>query len=127
MFLDTIALPADLNWSNEFNWSPIKAQQEYSLGGTLIVQQNQVTQGRSIVLESGDDVAWVQRDKILAIKSKLDTLGSPAMTLALADGRSYNVTFDWSTGEPFAATPLLPGKAPALTDYYKIVLKLIQV
>ena len=39
MQLDTIILPDDLLWINEFDWNPVEQSQERSLTGALIVQE----------------------------------------------------------------------------------------
>lgn len=123
--LDSVVLPA-LSWVDEFEWSSVKAQQEFSLGGGLVIQESQVTAGRPVTLESGEDYAWVQRSAVELLLTKLNTLGAPAMVLTLADGRVLNVKFDRSS-EPLKATPVLPWKGPAASDHYKVTLKFIQV
>lgn len=125
--IDAITLPPDLVWADELNWTPIKAQQEYSLGGTLVIQEAESLAGRPITLVSGEDFAWVQRFNVLALLAKASTLNNPTMLLTLGDGRAYNVKFDRSADDPVKAEALLPGKGPVGTDYYKITLKLIQV
>jgi hypothetical protein len=124
--LDAVQLPGDLIWTDELNWVSVKAQQDYSLSGGLIIQESIVTAGRPITLESGDESAWVERGALQAILVKAQTLNGPNMALTLGDGRVFSVRFDRS-GDVLKATPIQPGKLPAATDYYKITLKLIQV
>jgi len=34
-----IAIPDDLNWIDEYKWSPIIQSQEYAISGSLIVEE----------------------------------------------------------------------------------------
>jgi hypothetical protein len=124
--LDAVQLPGDLIWTDELNWVSVKAQQDYSLSGGLIIQESIVTAGRPITLESTEDSAWVTRSALQAIIAKAQTLNGPNMVLTLGDGRVFSVRFDRSS-DLLKATAVQPGKLSAATDYYKITLKLIQV
>ena len=50
MILDTITLPDDLLWINEFEWNPVKQTTKRSLTVALLVQEGQLINGRPIVL-----------------------------------------------------------------------------
>ena len=59
MQLDTITLPDDLLWINEFEWNPVKQNTERSLTGALLVQEGQLINGRPIFLSGNGEAGWV--------------------------------------------------------------------
>ena len=67
MLLDTVTLPDDLLWINEFNWNPIEQQANRSLSGALLVQEQTLLYGRSIILSGGQEVGWVKRSTVAEV------------------------------------------------------------
>lgn len=47
----TITLPTDLNWVDEFKWSPVIQSQEYAISGSLVVDDWVKLAGRPITLQ----------------------------------------------------------------------------
>ena len=45
----TLALPPDLDWPDEFSWSPIKTKVEPSITGSLIIDVGVLSAGRHFV------------------------------------------------------------------------------
>jgi len=126
MTLDDITLPDDLLWINEFDWNPVAQTTERSLSGALLVQEGQLSHGRSIVLSGNGEAGWVARKTVLELQ---DLIAAPdkAMTLTLPDLRQLNVIFDRSYGSPVAASPVLKEAYPTDNSYYYLSLKLITV
>ena len=59
MILDTITLPDDLLWINEFEWNPVKQTTERRLTGALLVQEEQLTtEGQSFSLAMARPVGF---------------------------------------------------------------------
>ncbi len=54
MILDTLTLPTDLIWIDEFDWTPVQQTQTYSITGALIIESGVKKAGREITL-SGDN------------------------------------------------------------------------
>ena len=79
---ETLNLPNDLFWEDEFSWSPTVSEHSYALDGTLIVEQATKRAGRPISLLAPPNMAWVSRatleklyyDGELLIHSKKGTL-----------------------------------------------------
>ncbi|MFK0570084.1 hypothetical protein [Endozoicomonas sp.] len=124
MQLDTITLPDDLLWINEFEWNPVEQNVERSLTGALLVQERQITHGRTIVLSGGNEAGWVSR---LTVKNlfALSKAANKTMSLTLPDGRQFSVIFDRSNGSPVEAQQVLPFAYPEDSDQYFLKIKLL--
>lgn len=121
--LASIPLP-DLSWLDEYDWSPVAVDTQYSLTGALIVQSGTRQAGRPITLEGGRDYAWATRNTVNLLRAKLEQPFAP-MTLTLADGRSFQVI--WAGAEPIKARPIVSRAAFDSTDFYSLTLSLMTV
>ncbi|WP_066016823.1 MULTISPECIES: hypothetical protein [Endozoicomonas] len=126
MILDTITLPDDLLWINEFEWNPVEQTTERSLTGALLVQEGQLLYGRPIVLSGNGEAGWVSR---LTVKSlfALSKAANKTMTLTLPDNRQFSVIFDRSNGAPVEAQQVLPFAYPEDCDHYHLKVRLITI
>lgn len=126
----TINLPEDIQWVDEF--LPWKVQQvtEYSLTGALIVHESAKLAGRPITLQSGSDFAWVTRETVDALRALEEVAGAANMTLSIptypTGTRDFTVRFRRDQA-PIEAAQLKHRTPPAPTDYYSLVLRLMQV
>jgi len=100
--LDTLDLPADLIWTDEFRWSPVAQKESVTLDGALVVQAMAQQTGRPITLAGGEDHAWVRRSLLAQLRALSVTPGLE-MTLTLNDGIARTVVF---TGERLTADPV---------------------
>ena len=125
MQLDTLTLPDDFLWVNEFDWSPVAQSVDRSLTGALMVFESEKAYGRSIVLGDGEN-SWLTRAQLDLLFTLSENL-THKMPLTLADGRSFTVVFDRSEGSPIEALPILPSTAPSPTDFYAVTLRLLTV
>ena len=126
MQLDTITLPDDLLWINEFEWNPVEQTTERSLTGALLVQEGKFAYGRPIVLTGGSDAGWVSRlivNNLFALSEK----ANKTMSLTLPDNRNFSVIFDRSDGAPVEARQVIPFAYPKDNDQYFITLRLLTV
>jgi len=125
-----ITLPEDLQWVDEF--APWKVAQvlEHSLTGALIVHESAKLVGRPITLQSGSNSGWAARSVVEQLQALEATANGVNMTLSVptheAANRTFTVRFRRDAGAIEAAQIklILP---PAPTDYYSLVLRLIQV
>ena len=125
MQLDTVTLPDDFLWVNEFGWSPVVQHTERSLTGALVVYEAQQSYGRSIVLGDGEH-SWLVRDQLEAL-FLLSAQPNRRMSLTLPDGRTFTVIFDRSDGGALEAYPIAPTAQPSGQDYYGVVIRLLTV
>lgn len=126
-----LSLPNDLLWENEFDWSPVLTDQEYSTTGTLFIDQWVKQTGRPISLRAGeDDMGWVKRPVAQTLVEWAATAGA-VFKLKFeypTDTREFDVIFDSTNGgQPVSATPVkkFPGHSP--NDEFRIAIKLIEV
>ena len=126
MILDTITLPDDLLWINEFEWNSVDQTTERSLTGALLVQEGQLTHGRPIVLSGNGEAGWVSW---LTVKNlfALSKAANKTMTLTLPDSRQFPVIFDRSNGAPVEALQVLPFAYPEDSDQNLLTLRLLTV
>jgi len=126
MFLDTVELPDDLEWVDEFTWTPIAQNVEYGATGALFIQESERQAGRTITLQGEEDMCWVTRETVLALRS-LYVQADKEMTLTLEDERTFQVRF-YHSGTPVDVSPVAKGAFYSDEDYYKInSIKLIEV
>ena len=123
--ITTIELPDDLEWVDEFSWTPVAQSLEYGATGALFIQESTKQAGRLITLEGADDMGWITRDTAEALQALKDVAGTE-MTLELSDERTFTVMF--VQGNPIEITPLRRGAFFNAGDYYKInSIKLMEV
>lgn len=88
---DSLELPADMRWRDEFDWQALaQSQVQYSLGGSAIIQQGTMLAGRPVTL--GGEWIWLDRATLTTLAAWAD-VPELEMTLAHPDGRQLNVCF----------------------------------
>ena len=123
MQLDDNTLPDDLLWINEFDSNPVAQSTERSLSWAFLVQEGQLSHGRSIVLSGNGEAGWVSR---LTVKN-LYALSEVANSMTLPDNRQFSVIFDRSNGAPVEAQQVMPFAYPEDNDQYLLTLRLLTV
>ncbi|WP_252177189.1 hypothetical protein [Endozoicomonas sp. 4G] len=126
MTLDSITLPDDLLWINEFDWNPVAQSQDRTLTGGLLIQEQSKKLGRPIELSGGLDAGWVNRSTVVELQS-LSELANKRMILKLPDGRQFTVIFDRTHGSPIEAKQVLPFAYPDDNHFYQLTLRLLVV
>lgn len=122
--LDNVELPEQLQWVDEFDWSPVKQTITPTLSGALWVEESISVVGRPITLLSNGGV-WCPRYRVLQLKDMEAELAR-VMTLRLHDGRQFRVAF---RHDPVAmtATEVERRNAPQPDDMYEMNFKLIVI
>jgi hypothetical protein len=82
MLLNAIALPDDLYWSDESQYSAIAQTVQYSLTGALLIQEGVKQAGRYITLAGKEDMAWITRTTLEALIALANTPNT-IMTLTM--------------------------------------------
>jgi len=125
--LDTVTLPADLFWSDEFSWTPVAQKEGFAVTGSLLIDTSSKQAGRPITLQPFTDAySWVRRSVVLQLQA-LAAIQDRQMVLTLDDGRIFSVMFRHGGGVPFEAVPKLNISPAAATAFYKIIIRLIEV
>lgn len=124
--LDTVQLPRGLVWVDEFDWRPVQASTEYTLGGALVYDSATRLAGRPITLQASDDAGWLgmTRAVVQAVYALAEAPGAVYL-LTLADGRSFDVSF--APDNPFEARPVARPELPGPEHPYVTTLRLIEV
>lgn len=125
MQLDSIPLPDDLEWPDEFGWSPVEQTQDRSITGAHIIQEQAKQYGRTLTLQS-NGAAWVSRATVKALKA-LEAQAGLVMTLTLPDATQHSVMFNRAQGAGVEAEPVARLANPDDTWQYLITLRLITV
>ena len=127
MQLDTVTLPDDLVWRNEFEWNQAVQSQDRTLNGALVVQTAANLYGRPIRLEGGQDGGWITRATAKALYA-LEANPTLVMTLTgLNDEAPLSVMFDRSNGPAVESQMIMRWANPDDTTWYSCALRLITV
>ncbi|NCN41439.1 hypothetical protein GW916_09365 [bacterium] len=70
-----IQLPKDLEWVDEFTWSPVRQTISETLTGALIVQESKLKKGKPITLQGKDDMGWITRLTAETLMQMRDSIG----------------------------------------------------
>ncbi len=126
MQLDSITLPDDLLWVDEFEWNPVEQNTERSLSGALLVEEQTKVKGRPITLSGGSHAGWVNRATVISLVAKAET-ANHTMTLTLPDNRQFSVIFDRRSSSPIEAQQILPFAYPDDNYQYSLIIRLLTV
>ncbi len=120
----TLTLPGDLDWTDEYEWTPVVQDAGYSLTGALIVESGTKQAGRPITLQSGDDRAWISRADVVQLHAWASVAGQQ-LTLTLR-GVARTVMFDHAAAPVEAQMVMFYGD-PVPEDRYTITLKILEL
>lgn len=121
--LNGITLPSDLEWSDEFDWTPVRQSMDRSLTGKLLIEEAEKVGGRPITLYGGQNACWVPRSTVVALKALL--VANNTMTL-MYHGTEYSVM--WRHDEtPIEANQVRRIANPGDNWKYTITLRLMEV
>lgn len=123
-----IELDDDLYPSDEHDWSSVVSSNKYALDGTLIIEQSIRKAGRPYTMQAPDDIAWLTRSTVNALKSERDKLGATFWLDYLADGelKRVKVIFD-NTGDAITAKPVKQFISPSLDDPFNVTLRFLEI
>ena len=124
MILDTLTLPTDLIWIDEFDWTPVQQTQTYSITGALIIESGVKKAGREITLSGDNSSGLISRADLKILETKLIKTGS--LVLTLNDARTFNVIFNHAK-KPIEAKPWIDYSNPIDSDYYTLKINLLAV
>lgn len=121
--LDTLTLPADLIWVDEYAYTPVKQTVSVAIDGSLIIEAAAQSKGRPITLQGNEDAAWIDRATLEQLRAK-QYQPALAMTLVM-NGVTFSVLFMQPGG--IEAKPLIDYSTPVDADWYQITLKLMEI
>jgi len=121
--LNGIALPNDLEWQDEFTWTPVQQRTERTLTGALMIEEATRIKGRPFTLAGGENAAWIRKGTLDQLRA-LATANNN-MTLEYR-GETYTVRFRHSE-TPVEATPVLRTANPDSETRYTFTIRLMEV
>lgn len=127
------SLPDGLRWQDEHAWSPVSQAMEYTLTGSLVIDEATKRSGRPITLEGGLNFAWMTKGDLEYLVSLLSTAPETGLTLTLHDGRQFQVLPRHGTDGAVTAHPVPRVLDSGLADpdatawYYIEALRLLQI
>ncbi|WP_395504657.1 hypothetical protein [Ectopseudomonas hydrolytica] len=131
LMLDDLDLSEDprlageqMEWIDEWEWSPIEQVQDRSLAGRLIIQEGSKLLGMPITLSSNGG-AWFRLGTIRTLQTMLTPLR--VMLLKLPGGAEHYVTWNHAAGAPIVARPVHREVAPGPDALHELTLRLITV
>lgn len=135
--LGGITLPGDMQWIDEFAPWRVGQAVRTTLGGALVIHQSARQAGRPITLQTYDAGASkyagaIPLATLNALRTLEDQVATTPLTLSIPGynggaARTFDVLFRRSDGAAIEAEPLI-FKAPFHdTDYFRVVLRLIEV
>lgn len=99
----TAHLSDRLQWTNEYDWSPVDQATGYSTRGALLVDVGLKLAGQPITLDGTDTNAWISRALCSTLKA---WAALPGIQLDLVlRGATHQVIFDHAKGG-FTAQPI---------------------
>ena len=122
--LGLVQIPRGMVWADEFDWSEVERQAEYSITGALLLDAAVRQAGRPITLEGSDSAGWITRATLLQLQA-LAQDPDATHALTLADGRAFTVSF--APGTPITATPVARPELPPSHHPYVATVRLIEV
>lgn len=123
---DTINLPEDLLWGDEFSWNPVQQSVESTITGAVIVSSAAKLAGRQITLQpEDDDSAWMTRAVLEAVRNFAAEPGKQ-MVLTLR-GQPYDVVFRHQDGSAIDSSPVVHYNDVDPDDYYRVTLRFMEV
>lgn len=116
---------ANVRWEDEFTYESARQSHRRLLGGTLVMFNRPLIQGRPITLVAVEDQGWLTKSQIETLLAMAAQPGA-VYTLEI-EGQFFQVVFDHSEGPAVSATPLIPMTGAPPEHYYIGTIKLITV
>lgn len=119
-----LSLPPDMQWADEFDWTPVATESDYTLTGALVIQSGLKLAGRPITLLGGDDACWLSRADVAVLHA---WAGEADLVLTLdLHGDTHHVRFDHAQ-RPIEAREVFRLADPGTDHPYTITIRLIEV
>lgn len=116
--LGTIDLPEQAQWVDRFSVSNIASSNRLTIGGKVLIEESQSSDGREITIVFEDGVSWLSTSEVLEIKKSEAVVGGNA--LLEWEGELIQVVFNRS--KPCNFKPIQP-----LSNYYVGQINLLRI
>lgn len=103
--LGGVTLNSQIVWVDQFKTTPINQVAKRTLGGQLVVYQQNLTEGREITLEAISDQGWLTRTQVDQVTALSEVIGA-TYTLVIGE-EVQTVIFRHTDGLAVEFTPLV--------------------
>lgn len=123
----TIQLSDHLIWKDWGKYSKVEQNQQYTLDGSLTIDQTIKKAGMPITLSAEPNQGLKYRRDVEPINQMMLRNLEEPMILKFHDESTYTVLFSSVDGAPIEATPLIEYADPVSSDYIGLTLRFIEV
>ena len=116
--LDAIPLSDDLVWTEELDWLPVEQSTDYTIGGSLVIQEAIKLAGRPINLNG-----VVPRALLLSLRAAASQPIAHTLTI---NGTAYAVRWRYSDSA-LTARALVDYADPTDDDLYDVTLRFVEI
>lgn len=88
--LDTITLPSDMRWINQYSATNAKTNRQRAISGKQYIHRYVLAGGKDINLSGGNNYGWIDKVTLDALQALYNSANSMVLTI---DGTAYNVLF----------------------------------
>ncbi|MBF0309806.1 MAG: hypothetical protein HQL56_09785 [Magnetococcales bacterium] len=104
--LSDLILPDSLQWTDQYDWSPVAQEVGRTLGGTLVTWSQGLQKGRPITLEAEDNTTWLTIEQVQVLQVMA---AQPGAVFVLTWGtESWPVIFRHQDPPAISFKPLWP-------------------
>lgn len=122
-----VALPDDVIWTDEFDWTPIGQSVEVDVTGGLVVEYAPGRSGRPITIRA----EWIALSVLRDLEALRDAGVQNTMVLNLSGGRVYDVLFRHFEGPPLSVEPIVErpeySESDGSPDFFNVMIRLMEV
>lgn len=118
--LDGLLLPQSIQWTDQWEWSPVAQETARTLGGTGVVWAQGLKGGRPITLEAQETVTWLNSAQVTTLYALASQAGG--VFLLEWDDEQFNVMFRHQDYPATQFTPIFPHRS-----IYTGIIKLMTV
>lgn len=124
-----IELDDELFPTDEHEWSSVVSSTKYALDGTMIVEQSVRQAGKPYTMQAPNDMGFLTRSTVNALKAERDKLGATFWLDYRADGqvKRVKVIFDTTGDDAVTAKPVKEFISPSLDDLFIVTLKFLEI
>ena len=124
-----IELDDELYPSDEHEWSSLVSSTKYALDGTMIVEQSVRQAGKPYTMQAPNDMGFLTRSTVNALKAERDKLGATFWLDYRADGqvKRVKVIFDTTGDDAVTAKPVKEFISPSLDDLFIVTLRFLEI
>ena len=124
-----IELDDEMYPTDEHEWSSVVSSTKYALDGTMIVEQSVRQAGKPYTMQAPNDMGFLTRSTVNALKAERDKLGATFWLDYRADGqvKRVKVIFDTTGDDAVTAKPVKEFISPSLDDLFIVTLKFLEI